>query len=64
MAKGAAAFGVFNKRLLFTLDGKPVVDKQGRPTTAQFDAVLAYYGAREKQFRKHFAKHLTFWKLA
>lgn len=63
LARGADSFGVFNKRLAFTLSGKPVLDKKGKPCSAQFDAVLAYYGPRETEFRKHFAQHLTFWKL-
>lgn len=62
-ARGTDLFGTFDKRLSFTLSGKPVCDKKGRPCTAQFDTCLGYYGPRFSEFRKHFAKHLTYWKL-
>lgn len=63
LAENCHAFGVFNKRLAFTLDGQPVTDKKGKPCTAQFDAVLAYYGPRREEFREHFAQYLTYWRL-
>lgn len=63
MAAEAAIFGVFKKRLFFTLDGKPVVDSKGKPCSAQFDACLAYYGPRVSEFRKHFEAELTYWQL-
>jgi hypothetical protein len=63
MAMGSDELGVFKKRLSFTLNGKPVTDRKGKPCTGQFDSALAYYGPRGDAFRKHFAPYLTYWKL-
>ncbi len=63
MAERCDGLGVFDKRLSFTKDGKPVTDAKGKPCTAQFDTCLVYYGLNTEGFKEHFAKYLTYWSI-
>lgn len=64
MAESCGAFGVFDKRLSFTINGQPVTDKNGRPCTAQFDTCLVYFGPNAWAFKEWFSDYLTYWSLA
>ncbi len=59
----ANAMCVLNKRPVFTLNGEPCRDKKGKPTTAQFDCALFYYGNEAARFRHEFANWGTFWRI-
>jgi DNA N-6-adenine-methyltransferase (Dam) len=62
-ANGCSALCVLDKRPTFTLNGEPARDKQGKPTTAQFDCALIYYGPSPERFHAVFASKATFWRV-
>jgi len=46
----ASGIFFFNKRIIFEIDGKPMLDKKGRPMPAPFPSMLAFYNMNSDLF--------------